>query len=144
MYKTHYPWCVTSSLESYIYILMHLPCVLYHTNYSVQAMFQYSSFKRNFFPNLYFLLNNVNYTIKIFYIHQLFKSRDSSVGITLGYGLDDRSSRVRFPAGTGNFCLLHRVQNGSEAHPASYPVGTRGSLPGDKAFGEWSWPLTSI
>jgi hypothetical protein len=28
-----------------------------------------------------------------------FKSRDSSVSIALGYGLDDRCSRVRFPAG---------------------------------------------
>jgi hypothetical protein len=45
----------------------------------------------------------------------------------LGYGLDDRSSRVRFPAGDGNFSLHHRVQNGSGAHPASYPMGTRGS-----------------
>jgi hypothetical protein len=40
---------------------------------------------------------------------------DSSVGIALGYGLDDRSSRVRLPAGAGNFSLHHRVQNGSEA-----------------------------
>jgi hypothetical protein len=31
------------------------------------------------------------------------KSRDSSVGIALGYGLDDRGSRVRFPAGLGIF-----------------------------------------
>jgi hypothetical protein len=30
-------------------------------------------------------------------------SRDSSVGIVLGYGLDDRGSRVRFPAGAWNF-----------------------------------------
>jgi hypothetical protein len=28
---------------------------------------------------------------------------DSSVHIALGYGLDDRGSRVRFPAGAGNF-----------------------------------------
>jgi hypothetical protein len=63
------------------------------------------------------------------------QSRDSSVGITLGYGLDDRGSRVRFPAGAGNFSLHHRVQNGSGAHPSSYPVGTRGSLPGGKAIG---------
>jgi hypothetical protein len=28
---------------------------------------------------------------------------DSSVGIALGYGLDDRGSRVRFLAGAGNF-----------------------------------------
>jgi hypothetical protein len=54
------------------------------------------------------------------------KSRDSSVGIALGYGLDDRGSRDRFPAGAGNFSLHHRVQNGSGAHPASYPMGTRG------------------
>jgi hypothetical protein len=32
-------------------------------------------------------------------------SRDSSVGIALGYRLDDRDSRVRFPAGAGNFSL---------------------------------------
>jgi hypothetical protein len=30
-------------------------------------------------------------------------SRDTSFGIALGYGLDDRGSRVRFPAGAGNF-----------------------------------------
>jgi hypothetical protein len=40
-------------------------------------------------------------------------SRDSSVGIALGYGLDDRGYRVRFPAGARNFSLHHRVQNGS-------------------------------
>jgi hypothetical protein len=32
-----------------------------------------------------------------------FKSRDSSVGIALGYGLDGRGSRVRFPAGGWEF-----------------------------------------
>jgi hypothetical protein len=63
------------------------------------------------------------------------KSHDSSVGIALGYGLDDRSSRVRFPAGAGNFSLQHLIQNGSGAHPASYPMGTEGSFPGCKAAG---------
>jgi hypothetical protein len=62
-------------------------------------------------------------------------SHDSSVGIALGYGLDDRGSRFRFPVGAGNFSLHHRVQNGSGAHQASYPMGTRGSFPGDKAAG---------
>jgi hypothetical protein len=61
--------------------------------------------------------------------HKLYKSRDSSVGIALGYGLDDRGSRVQFPAGAGNFSLHHGVQNGSGAHPASSPMGTRGSFP---------------
>jgi hypothetical protein len=63
------------------------------------------------------------------------KSRDSSVGIALAYGLDERGSRVRFPAGAGNFSLHHRVLNGSGAHPASYPMGTRGSFLGGKAAG---------
>jgi hypothetical protein len=63
------------------------------------------------------------------------KNRVSSVGIALGYGLDDRGSRVRLPVGAGNFSLHHRVQNGSGAHPASYPMGTRGSFPGGKATG---------
>jgi hypothetical protein len=61
------------------------------------------------------------------------KSHDSSVGIALGYGLDDRGFKVRFPAGAGNFSLYHRVQNCSGAHPASYPMSNRGSFPGGKA-----------
>jgi hypothetical protein len=64
-------------------------------------------------------------------LHNL-KSRDRAVGIELCYGLDDRGSRFRFPAGAGNFSLHHRVQNGSWAHTASYPMGTRGSFPGVK------------
>jgi hypothetical protein len=48
----------------------------------------------------------------------------------IGYGLDGRYSRVRFPAGFGNFSLYHRVQNGSGTHPASYPIGIRGFFPG--------------
>jgi hypothetical protein len=54
-----------------------------------------------------------------------------SAGLRAG----DRGSRVRFPAGAGNFSLHYRVQNGSGAHPATYPMGTRGSFPGDKAAG---------
>jgi hypothetical protein len=67
-------------------------------------------------------LTIINYTYLI-YCH------DSSVGIALGSRLDYRGSMVRFPAGAGNFSLLHLVQNGSGAHPASYPMGTRGSFP---------------
>jgi hypothetical protein len=45
-----------------------------------------------------------------FVFYDLMKaSRDSSVGIALGYGLNDRGSRVRFPVGAGNFSLHHRV-----------------------------------
>jgi hypothetical protein len=50
----------------------------------------------------------------------------------------------RVPVGAGNFSPHHRVQTGSEAHPASYPMGSSGSFPGYKAAGAWSWPLISI
>jgi hypothetical protein len=40
------------------------------------------------------------------------------------------------------YSLLHVVQIGSGAHPASYPMGTGNSFPGGKAAGAWSWPLT--
>jgi hypothetical protein len=66
---------------------------------------------------------------------RMLQSRDSSFGIALGYGLDDRGSRVRFPAGAENFSLHHRVLNGSGALPAPYPMGTRGSFPRGKAAG---------
>jgi hypothetical protein len=48
--------------------------------------------------------------------------------------------------GTGNFSLHHRVQNGSEAHPASRPVGTRGFFLGVKRPGleaDQSFPSTA-
>jgi hypothetical protein len=53
----------------------------------------------------------------------------------LGYGLDDRGTRVQFPAGTGNFSLHHRVQTASGAHPTSYPMGTRAISMGLKRQG---------
>jgi len=62
----------------------------------------------------------------------------------LVYGLDDWDFMVRFSAGAGNYSLHHRIQNGSGSHLASYPMGTRGSFPGGKAAGAWSWSLTSI
>jgi hypothetical protein len=58
--------------------------------------------------------------------------------------MDDRGSTVRFVAGAGNFPLHLRVHNGSGVHPASYPMGTKGSFLGGKAAGAWSWQLTSI
>jgi hypothetical protein len=71
------------------------------------------------------------------------ESRNSSVGIALGYELEDRGSRVRFPARAGNFSLHHRIQNASGAHPASYPIGTSSSFLGGIVAGAWSWPLPS-
>jgi hypothetical protein len=62
-------------------------------------------------------------------------SRDNSVGIATRLRAGDGSSRVRFPAGAGMFSLHHRLQTGSGTHPASYPVGNRGSIPVGKAAG---------
>jgi hypothetical protein len=67
------------------------------------------------------------------------KSRDSSVGIVttlrLGYGWTIGVLEFDFRWVAGNFSLHHRVQDGSGAHPASYPMGTGGSFPGGKAAG---------
>jgi hypothetical protein len=81
-------------------------------------------------------LITIVYCFCLYYLFSiLFYSRDSAVGTALGYALDDRGSRVRFSAGAGNFSLHHRVQNGSGAYPASYPMGTRGSFLGVKRPG---------
>jgi hypothetical protein len=88
------------------------------------VLIQFMSYKQMFWCSSIFM-----------YKILLCESRDSSVGIALGYGLDDWGSMVRFPAGAGNFSLNHRVQNGSGAHPASYAMGARGSFPGGKADG---------
>jgi hypothetical protein len=78
------------------------------SNHSLLLVFILSSFLRSF-PSL---------------SSALFSFLFSFARLALGYGLDDRGSRVLFAAGAGNFSLHHRVQNGSGAHPASYPMGT--------------------
>jgi hypothetical protein len=58
-------------------------------------------------------------------------SRDSSVVKSWATGWMIGGSSVW----AGNFSLHHRVQAGSGAHPASYPIGTRVSFPGGKVAG---------
>jgi hypothetical protein len=60
-------------------------------------------------------------------------SRDSSVSMAGWSGF-----------GGSIFLSYNRVQTGSGAHPASYPMGTWGSFPGGKTAGAWSCPLTPI
>jgi hypothetical protein len=69
--------------------------------------------------------------------------RDNSVGVAIGYGLDDQGAGVRVPVGS-RISLLHVVQTGSGAHPASCPMGTGGSFSRGKAAGAWSWPLQLV
>jgi len=42
---------------------------------------------------------------------------------------------AQLSTGVGNFSLHQRVQRGSGAHPASYPMGARGSFPAGKTAG---------
>jgi hypothetical protein len=57
-------------------------------------------------------------------------SRDSSVAISTGYGLEDRGGR-EFESRKGKkFLLPHIVQTGSGVHPTSYEMGTGGKAAG--------------
>jgi hypothetical protein len=57
----------------------------------------------------------------------------SSGSIVSDYGLDDWAIGVRSPAGAKDFYSSLCVQTGSEAHPASWTMGTGGPFPGVKA-----------
>jgi hypothetical protein len=61
-----------------------------------------------------------------------FTNRGSSGSIVPDYGLDDRAIEVRSPTGA-DFSSSPCVQTGSEAHLASYPMGTGGSCSAGKA-----------
>jgi hypothetical protein len=62
-------------------------------------------------------------------------SRNSAVGIAIGYGLDDQGVGVRVPMGSRIFSS-RVVQTGSGVHRTSYPMGTGGVLsPGVKQPG---------
>jgi hypothetical protein len=49
--------------------------------------------------------------------------------------MDGRGIRFRFPAGVRDVSLLHSVQTGSGAHPASSPVSAGRAFPVGKAAG---------
>jgi hypothetical protein len=61
------------------------------------------------------------------------RSWGSSVSIESAYRLDDQEIKVWFPAEAKNLSSCLCVQTGSEAHPASYPMGTEGPYHGSKA-----------
>jgi hypothetical protein len=54
--------------------------------------------------------------------------------IATGYGLDGRRVGIRIPV-RENFSPLHVTQTDSEAHTVSYPMGTGGDFPRNKAAG---------
>jgi hypothetical protein len=67
-------------------------------------------------------------------------SRDDAIGITTAIGW---TAEVRFLAGARFFSSSQRPDR-LWGPSASYPMGTGGSFPADKAAGAWSWPLISI
>jgi hypothetical protein len=64
-----------------------------------------------------------NIGVQVYLFIFKYRCRDSSVGIATGYGLDDRVVESRWGQ---DFLLLHVVQTGSRAHPASYQMDTAG------------------
>jgi hypothetical protein len=62
---------------------------------------------------------------KISVLYTSYKSRDTSVCIALGYELDDRGSRVRFPAGLGIslFTTASRTALGPNQPPIQWAPG---------------------
>jgi hypothetical protein len=94
----------------------------------------------------------VNYTVHTVHIQQCSSlSIIKGINISLLYriaqwysaGIQAGWSGVPVSTGDGNFLLHHHVQTSSGAHPAFYPMGTRGSFSGGKTASAWSWPLTS-
>jgi hypothetical protein len=63
-------------------------------------------------------------------------SRDSSVGIATDYRPEDQMIRIRF-SGWGGLGIFpfHTKSRPALGSTASYPVATRGSVPGGKAAG---------
>jgi hypothetical protein len=67
----------------------------------------------------------LSFIICIVTVNEMGKSRDSSVGIALGYGLDDRGSRVRFPGELGIFLFTtaSRTAPGPTQPPIRWMLG---------------------
>jgi hypothetical protein len=77
-------------------------------------------------------------------VFPLFLTNDTGAGIAQWYSIGLRAGwlGVWVLAGAGNFSLHHHIQTSSGAHPASYPMGTKGSFPRGKAAGAWSYTST--
>jgi hypothetical protein len=68
-----------------------------------------------------------NFTFLIFPVHSVCQA---GMAQWCSAGLDDWGGGIQIPVGAGNFSPHHHIQTGSGTHPASYPMGTKGSFPG--------------
>jgi hypothetical protein len=69
-----------------------------------------------------------------------FGSRNSSVNVATGYGLDGWGILVQFPARTRDFYIYRSVKAASVTFPAFCSVLTGDSFTGEKSAGAWNWP----
>jgi hypothetical protein len=65
---------------------------------------------------------NICYLYKQIYIYAL----EAGIAQSVLREATGWTAWVRFPVGAGDFSLLHSIKTGSEAHPASYSMATRG------------------
>jgi hypothetical protein len=85
------------------------------------------------------LITNIEYR----YRQGIHRSGGSSVSIVTRLPV----GRPRFSSRRGQlwyFSHRHRVQTGSGAHPASFPIGTGCSYTGSKSAAALGWPVTSL
>jgi hypothetical protein len=115
----------TCSTRSFLIKLLILSLTVSCQNGCVEAVLKFALF--------IYWLTLVRFTAKpislsrceVFRIR--WRSWGSSVNIMSDYGLDDRGS---IPGRSKGFSFRLCVQTSSEAHPVSYPMGTRGSILG--------------
>jgi hypothetical protein len=80
-------------------------------------------------------LNNIWWSIQVTKPIHWATLFNNSIWVRYSAGLRAGWSGVRVPVGAWICSHHYRVQIGSGAHPASYPMGTRGSFPGVKRPG---------
>jgi hypothetical protein len=100
-------------------------------------------FENNFRHILIPVTSIINFTIMLIMqiMYKVKRSRDSSVGIATGHGLDGRGVWVRVPVGSRIFSSPRRPDR-LWGPPNILSNGYRDSFLGGKAAGAWSWPLT--
>jgi len=131
------PISLTSILVLSFHLHMSLPSGLFPSDFPTKILFSFLILSHacylSFPSHPWFdLSNNIWWRVQI------------GTVIAQWYGLWTGWLDVQVSAGAENFPFHHCIQTGSGAHPASYPMGTRDSLPVGNATGKWSWPLTSI
>jgi hypothetical protein len=99
-----------TSITKYVYVLhKHIPHLLAFTSWNATVV-----------SSLYIF----SYIYIYIYIYLVSMSQDSAVGISSGYGLDDRGVGVRVPVGSRIFSKSSRPALGSTQPPIQWVRGT--------------------